>query len=112
MSGIAGIYFLDGRQVERNLLDQMQKSIEHRGHDSSGIWFNESVGLGQRMLFTTEESLHEKLPLEEKDVVLVADARIDNRKELINALDLSKARIITDSEIILNAYIKWGESCA
>jgi asparagine synthase (glutamine-hydrolysing) len=65
------------------------------------------------MLWTTPESLREELPLVDKtgDLVITADARIDNRKELIDALGLSlrPSEQISDSELILGAYQKWGE---
>lgn len=115
MSGIAGIYFLDGRPVERIDLEKMVESIAHRGTDGSGVWTDGPIGLGHRMLWTTPESIHEKLPMVNKtgDSVITADARIDNRDELISALNFNgKPReTISDSEIILAAYEKWGERC-
>jgi asparagine synthase (glutamine-hydrolysing) len=67
------------------------------------------------MLWTTPESLHEKLPLTNKsgDLTITADARIDNRDELISTLNYNgrPRETITDSEIILAAYEKWGEKC-
>lgn len=115
MSGIAGIYFLDGRPVDRLDVERMVESIAHRGTDGSGVWTDGRIGLGHRMLWTTPESIHEKLPMVNKtgDSVITADARIDNREELINALNFNgKPReTISDSEIILAAYEKWGEPC-
>lgn len=115
MSGVVGIYFLDGRPVDREVLERMTGSITHRGPDGFGIWNSGPIGLGHRMLWTTPESLHEQLPLEDKigKIVLTADARIDNRDELIAELDLPRhlEREISDSELILNAYEKWGEHC-
>ena len=115
MSGIVGIYNLDGRPVEQTDLQRMLDSIAHRGPDGSGVWTDGPVGLGHRMLWTTPESLHEKLPLTNKsgDLVITADARIDNRDELIPTLNLNgrPRETIPDSEIILAAYEKWGEKC-
>jgi asparagine synthase (glutamine-hydrolysing) len=115
MSGIAGIYFLDGRPVDPELVQSMINSIAHRGPDGSGVWTDGSVGLGHRMLWTTPESLTEKLPLKDKtgNLVITGDARIDNRDELIPALNFNgrPRETITDSEIILTAYEKWGEMC-
>jgi asparagine synthase (glutamine-hydrolysing) len=115
MSGIVGICYLDGRPVESLQLDRMLASIAHRGQDGSAVWRAGSVGLGHCMLWTTPESLHEKLPLESEsgDLVTTADARIDNREELITALSINHYldQVITDSQLILNAYEKWGEAC-
>jgi asparagine synthase (glutamine-hydrolysing) len=115
MSGIAGIYYLDGRPVERMDVQRMVDCIAHRGPDGSGVWTDGFVGLGHRMLWTTPESLHEKLPLTNKtgDLTITADARIDNRDELIPVLNFNgrPREAIPDSEIILAAYEKWGEQC-
>ena len=91
MSGIVGIYNLDGRPVEQTDIQRMVDSIAHRGPDGSGVWTDGSVGFGHRMLWTTPESLHEKLPLTNKagDLTITADARIDNRDELIPTLNFN-----------------------
>ena len=115
MSAIAGIYYPDGQPVNRADLERMIETLAHRGPDGAGVWSEGSVGLGHRMLWTTPESLHERLPLvnETGDLVLTADARIDNRDELIAALGLTDRPPgeITDSQLILAAYEKWGEHC-
>lgn len=115
MSGIAGIYYLDNRIVDRADLGRMIDILAHRGPDGSNIWSEEPIGLGHRMLWTTPESLLEQLPLVNQtgDLVITADARIDNREELIAALDLTDrpAEKITDSQLILAAYEKWGDRC-
>ncbi|GAH07934.1 unnamed protein product, partial [marine sediment metagenome] len=58
---------------------------------------------------------HEQLPLVNArgDIVITADARIDNRVELIDILGLGGRyhSQIGDSELILAAYEKWGEEC-
>lgn len=115
MSGIVGIYNLDGRPVEQTDIQRMVDSIAHRGPDGSGVWIDGSVGLGHRMLWTTPESLHEKLPLTNKtgELTITADSRIDNRDELFSALNFNgrPRETIADSEIILAAYEKWGKKC-
>jgi len=115
MSAIVGIYCLDNRPVERQGLEKMAEGVAHRGPDDGGLWNEGSVGLGQRMLWTTPESLKEKLPLVNRsgDLVLTADARIDNREELIAAVALTDRRPgeLSDSQLILAAYEKWGEGC-
>ena len=115
MSGIAGIYHLDGRPADGALLHRMTDVIAHRGPDGAGQWADGPVGLGHRMLRTTPESLHEKQPVVDKtgQLVVTADARIDNRDELLAALRVNSKpkEQITDSELILKAYEKWGEAC-
>ncbi|WP_103027893.1 asparagine synthase (glutamine-hydrolyzing) [Salinibacter altiplanensis] len=114
MSGIAGIYYLDGRPVGDEV-DRMVETIEHRGPDGISTWQNNSVGLGHCMLETTPEDQFESLPLVDRtgNFVITADARIDNRDELIDRLNVRKPgeRPITDTELILGAYKKWGMDC-
>ncbi len=119
MSAIVGILFLDGRSVDRPVLGRMVDVLAHRGPDGRGVWSEGPVGLGHRMLWTTPESLKEELPLADKsgNFVLTADARLDNRDELIAALGTAtgiaghQREEIGDSELILAAYEKWGERC-
>ena len=77
MSGITGLYFLDHRPIDPRMLQQMTDTLAHRGPDDADIWHDGPVGRGHRMLWTTPESLHERLPLISDDGqrVLTADAR-------------------------------------
>ncbi|MBE9053154.1 lasso peptide isopeptide bond-forming cyclase [Nostocales cyanobacterium LEGE 11386] len=115
MSAIFGVYYLDGQQINSATLGKMAEVLAHRGSDGADIWMQESVGMGHRMLWTTPESLLEKLPLVNRpgNLVITADARIDNRDELICALQLNDqpSAKITDSQLILSAYETWGEYC-
>lgn len=109
MSAIAGVYLLNGKSVDQNDLKRMNDSLSYRGPDGSGLWCEGPVGLAHQMLWTTHESLHEKLPLERIGLVITSDARIDNREELLPILGLSEE--VSDSKVILEAYRKWGQSC-
>jgi asparagine synthase (glutamine-hydrolysing) len=115
MSAIVGIYYPDGRTVKSEQLTKMTDILAHRGSDNVGIWCEDNVGLGHRMLYTTPESLHEQLPFVDSsgDYVITADARIDNREELLALLDFGDIppEKIADSQIILAAYKKWGDQC-
>ena len=115
MSGITGIYNLDGRPADGALLQRMTDVIAHRGPDGIGHWIDGSVGFGHLMLHTTPESLREKQPLshEPGGLCLTLDGRVDNRRELRAALE-SKGlalRTDTDAELVLRAYECWGEDC-
>ena len=115
MSGILGIYYRDGRVVTRESVSQMTEILAHRGSDNTGIWHSESVGFGHCLLWTTPESLLEKLPRVARtgNLAITADLRLDNREELIATLDfdVSRSAEITDSELVLAAYQQWGEDC-
>ena len=115
MSGIIGLYNLDGRPAEPLLLERMARTIARRGPDGIRYWLNGPVSLGHLLLQTTPESAHEKQPLTNEDsaLCLTLDGRIDNRTELRSLLD-SKGlplRDDTDAELVLRAYECWGEEC-
>ena len=115
MSGIFGIVNLDGKPVEQAVLERMAQSMAHRGVDNQGFWVNGGLALGHLTLCTTPESLCEKLPWKDtlSGLCITADARIDNRTELISTLN-PDARLptdIPDSQLILSAFRKWGKSC-
>jgi asparagine synthase (glutamine-hydrolysing) len=115
MSGIVGIYSLSGRPVEQDDVRRMVDRLAHRGPDGADCWVDGTVGLGHRMLWTTPESLLEKLPLIHPQTgwVITADARIDNREDLMAMLHIAydPVKKITDSDLILAAYEKWGDRC-
>ena len=116
MSGIAGIFNTDGRPVNGEALDRMVEALAHRGPDGRGAWLEGPAGLGHRMFHETPESLHERQPCVDQaaQLVLTADARIDNREDLIRQLDLAAEDplLLPDSRLILLAYARWGEDCA
>ena len=113
MSAITGIFYRDGRKVDPDLIKKMNNRLSHRGPDGSDVWCEGSIALGHQMLWTTPESLHEKLPFEDDDsgLVITADARIDNRNELSKELCIEDKEEVSDSYFILKAYEKWGENC-
>ena len=113
VSGIAGVLHRDGRFASVDTVAAMSAAIAHRGPDSGGTLCDGVIGLTQRMLWVTPESLSEKQPLvrESSQLRLVADARIDNRADLLSALALTSGSAVSDAEIIVRAYERWGSMC-
>jgi len=113
MSAITGIFYRDGRNVNPEVIKKMNNILSHRGPDCSAIWSDGPIAFGHQMLYTTTESLNEILPFhdEKAGLVITADARIDNRKELSEELDIEDKEDVSDSYFILKSYEKWGEKC-
>ncbi len=114
MSGIVGIYGCNSQHLHQAELQRMVEVLAHRGPDGAEMWLEGAIGLGHRMLWTTPESLLERLPwVSSGGCVITADARIDNREELIATLAMGDrpAEKITDSELIVAAYECWGDRC-
>ena len=89
----------------------MVEAVRWRGPDGVGVHVEGQVGLGYLSQHVTPESVREVQPLVAGDVVLVADARIDNRRELGSWLGREIGEW-TDVELILEAYRAWGVECA
>jgi asparagine synthase (glutamine-hydrolysing) len=113
MSGIVGIWHLDGRPVTAEILQPAMTAVAQYGGDDHGIWVSGSVGLGAQVLRLAPESASERLPLTRGDLTITADVRLDNRAELFVALGLpaSERAGMPDSELVLRAYAQWGEAC-
>ena len=116
MSGICGIVNFDGAPVELEDLQKMARAAAHRGPDGIHYWRNGPVGLVNLALNITPESLRERQPLvgSRGELVLTADARVDNRDELIRTLTTKgflQDKSPTDADVILAAYQCWGETC-
>lgn len=116
MSAIFGLVQLNGQPVAPDHLERMHAALAAHGADGGGMWTHTYVGLGQRLTCLTLEDRLECQPVVSGDGrrVLVSDARIDNREELMRELDIEAARTreLPDSAFILRAHEKWGDECA
>src|SRR5687768_586533 len=114
MSGICGIVRLDGGKVTSAEIAAMTAVLERRGPEGTKQWQSGPAGLGHTLLGTTPEALVETLPLtdDESGCTITADVRLDNREELLAELGLDgESRVIGDGELILRAYLRWGDDC-
>ncbi len=112
MCGICGIYNRNGAPVDRNLLGRMNNTMIHRGPDGSGIYIDNSIGLGHRRLAIIDLHTGEQ-PMSTDDGVLhvVFNGEIYNflelRKELESCGHLFRTK--SDTEVLLHGYRQWGE---
>lgn len=109
MGAIAGILRWDGLPASADA-EAMIASMSSRAPDGSRTWADGNVGLGHGALHTTPEAASERLPLTQRErLAITADARLDNRTELLRELHLEAAT--GDGELILAGYERWGEDC-
>ena len=117
MSAIGGIYSVEGNTIERESLDRlMAMAPSTLVPDSKGEQLIGSLALGHRGLWTTVEHETEVQPYSDSKGTcwIVSDARIDNRTELLSALNYPDAMSVglSDPALILEAYKRWGIDCA
>ena len=114
MSGICCLVDFSGTPADEIALRAMAESVAHRGPDGLRCRLMGRAALGHLALDTTPEAVRERQPVGDSDaaVYLVADARLDNRKELLTALGTSITEDPpTDAELIMAAYLRWGIHC-
>ncbi len=112
MSGIVGIWNLDGRPLEEGLCSRLSATLAHRGPDGGGMWQQGPVGLACQLMRVTPESAQETQPLVHPlGAVLVFDGRLDNREELLGLLKASSEVDASspDPALVLAAYYAFGE---
>jgi asparagine synthase (glutamine-hydrolysing) len=113
MSGIAGIFHRDGRPASREAILSMSAAIAHRGRDAHGVACDGPIAMAHRSMRSTPESLAERQPVlrDAPASWLVADARIDNRDELLRLLRVRDAGAVSDADLIAAAFERWGRGC-
>ena len=114
MSGICGQFNLNEAPVTDSDLRAMTAMLERRGPERTDIWRSERCGFGHTLLATTPELKFERQPFVHANTgcAITADVRLDNRDQLLAALDLSdRHESIGDAELILRGYLEWGDAC-
>ena len=114
MCGIVGIANANSRPVNREILERMNRCIEHRGPDEDGFYLQESVGLAMRRLAIIDLA-HGKQPIHNADETkwIVFNGEIYNYQELREDLDRRGHKFYTnsDTEAIVHLYDEFGADC-
>ncbi|MGG0237755.1 lasso peptide isopeptide bond-forming cyclase [Bacillus rhizoplanae] len=113
MSAITGILHFNDEPISIEHGTRLMKDLQKYPADDVQIWHKDKVFLGCHAQWITPESIGEQLPFYdyERQLAITADAIIDNRDELFERLqvDYADRKKMTDSELILLSYQKWGE---
>jgi asparagine synthase (glutamine-hydrolysing) len=114
VSGIAGLIRLDDEPIRSRDVAALAAAIAHRGPDATQEWRNPRAALVCSELRTVPTPIAGRPPLVQDGVVLVADARLDNRDELLRQLDLKTtwSTEIDDAVLLRHAFGRWGRSCS
>jgi len=115
MCGICGELRFDYQLPEQQVIERMKQKLQKRGPDSAGTYIKAPIALGHQRLAIIDLSEKAAQPMHDEatDVTLVFNGTIYNYPDLRKELR-SRGHVFTsngDSEVILRAYIEWGESC-
>ncbi len=127
MCGIAGIAYNNGQPVEYDVLENMTRSMKHRGPDDEGIYIsknpeskipgrqnpNVQIGLGHRRLSIIDlsDSGHQPMSNEDETIWITYNGEVYNFKELKNIL-VRQGHIFrsdSDTEVIVHGYEEYGD---
>ena len=115
MCGIVGIFDLkEKREINRQLLSEMNESQYHRGPDEGGLHIEAGIGLGHRRLAIIDlTNGQQPMVSRDKNAVLTFNGEIYNFLELRKELEGLGFIFEThcDTEVILYGWQAWGESC-
>ena len=111
MCGIAG--FISKKYSKEDLI-RMTNSIKHRGPDAMGHYINEKIGigLGHRRLSIIDLSKSANQPMSSHcgRYIMVYNGEVYNFKEIAKKLDVKTWKTSSDSEVVLEAFAKWGNN--
>ncbi len=116
MCGIAGYIELDRQPLAAGArrLSLMSGLLAHRGPDGEGTWLDErgSIGLAHRRLSIIDiDSGQQPMIDPDSGCVIVFNGEIYNYREIRDALGADRFRTRSDTEVILRAWLRWGERC-
>ncbi len=111
MCGITGIVDFAGGPVDRDLVDAMAHTLDHRGPDDRGVFVHGAIGLGHTRLSILDLSAagHQPMTLEDR-LTLVYNGELYNFRELSAELTARGRQLHTrcDTEVVLHALDEWG----
>ena len=114
MSALAGIVRFDGRPALAEDGQAMMQAMSGYVADDERTWIGGPAFLGCRIRWITPESVGERMPEGESvaGLRIVADAILDNRRDLFELLGVPtfSREAMTDGELILLAYRRWGRT--
>ncbi len=112
MCGIGGILFRDQRSATRELMEIFNSVQRHRGPDGEGVLCDHEVGLAHRRLAIIDLSDAGAQPMSDVSgrYAISFNGEIYNFAELRKELEQDgfTFRSRTDTEVVLNALIRWG----
>jgi asparagine synthase (glutamine-hydrolysing) len=113
MCGIAGILKLDGGTPETSTIRAMCDAMVHRGPDAGGYCTEQGIALGHRRLSIIDLSDAANQPFTDASgrYTLVFNGELYNYREVRSMLPDYPFRTSSDTEVLVAAFARWGQSC-
>jgi len=115
MCGICGIIRFDNKSVQEPPIRKMMHIMKHRGPDDEGVFTEANIGFGfvRLSIIDLSPAGHQPIFSHDSRYIMVFNGEIFNYIELREELQKEGVSFFTktDSEVLMNAYIFWGEEC-
>ena len=115
MAGVlCGVYYRNKEETAVGVIDAMLASLPGQGRAERIDLDERELSFGYRELWAhTADAVPPSVWCTARGLSVVADVRLDNRVELLNTLGVVEPEksVMTDAELILCAYERWGEEC-
>ncbi|MGB1316925.1 MAG: asparagine synthase (glutamine-hydrolyzing), partial [Flavobacteriales bacterium] len=107
MCGIAGIF--DPNGVSKEALKLMSDKIAHRGPDADGFFVHNQFGLAHRRLSIIDLTMAANQPMQSacKRYQMVFNGEVYNHRSIAQEIG-SPLKTSSDTEVVLEAFVKWG----
>jgi len=111
MCGIIGQ--ISKNKIDKNKFKALVSTLKHRGPDDNGVYFEDHIAFGQTRLSIIDLSIegHQPMISQDEKYVITYNGEIYNFAEIKKDL-LLKGYVFkskTDTEVILNGFIEYGE---
>lgn len=111
MSIIFGLLKEQGALVSEEEMESMALSTQRYATGAGAVYWNGRLGLGFQPYLSHERSKMDTGPIADPGhCALCFDGRLDNYEELAEILGLESSHV-SDSEIVLSAFLRWDERC-
>lgn len=114
MCGIVGIINFGTKKVKKQDITKMMQVIKHRGPDDEGVYVDGGFGLGHVRLSILDltDAGHQPMMDATGRYTIVQNGEAYNYIELREELKRLgySFKTETDTEVVLNGYIEWGEA--
>ena len=112
MSAIFGRVSFDSQSIARDSFDVAFSTLDDWGKDGRSVLHKENASFGHQKLALKASEVEDVQLFEQDGLCILADAVIDNRGDLSERLDIPSESRVSDCQLILFAFLRWGEECA
>lgn len=115
MTAICGFLAFTDDIVPAVACVRMAAAMQRYGQDGTSDWSDEAAALCRLFMQIVPQDARDGQPLTVSNgrYVVIADARLANRKELATALALDQAEMsdLSDGQLVAKAFERWRENC-